>query len=209
MPIIYVKDMKNVAVCRALFEAAAKTQKGITEKILAKQSLTSLPGVYSPLLDEEIEECLWSSRHGESLREIGYLRVNLKLKIDSVDATDYEKIYGISAISVLKEAGFTCGNEPLKYYSYKSSSSIAPIVSFYTPSNKTEKKSQAETDKRFQKSTQDGVIFEAITYGLIPDEDIIEFGAKRWERRKYGVDHIVLVYEMENTPKNLSSLKIK
>lgn len=115
MPIIFIKSLSlnKVAVCRALFDAVAKTEEGKAEKKLGMQSFSSIPGVWEPLHDYEIEAGLRSSRHTGFLLEIGYLQVKLQFEIDSVDVTYYEKTYGISAKTVLETAGFICSDKPL------------------------------------------------------------------------------------------------
>lgn len=210
MPIIYVQNLlnKKAAICRALFDAAANTEKGKAEKRQGIQLTSDAPGLWEPLHDYQIEQALWSSRHNGFLLDIGYLQVKLEFKIDSVDVTYYEETYGISAKTILEAAGFICSDKPI------SSSSYEPLSSVFTPKSKSNPEEKApadrkiepyskniESDKRFKKSKQDGVIFESSSYGLVSDDDLIAYGAKRWDRRKDGIDNIVLILEMENNPK--------
>lgn len=220
MPIIYIQNLLHpVAVCRALFDAAAKTEQGIAEKKMGMQSLSSIPGVYEPLYDSDIEQELWSSRHNGFLLNIGYLQVKLAFTINSVDVTYYEKTYGISATTILEAAGFTCSDKPI------SSSFYEPYSPVFTPAiskNKAKPEDKAETDdkvrlysqkiasdKRFKKSNQHGVLFESSSYSLISDDDLIAYGAKRWDRKKDGIDNIVLILEMENDPKTSQQPKMR
>lgn len=56
-----------------------------------------------------------------------------------------------------------------------------------------------EIDKRFKKSTQDGVLFEAASYGMVTDDELRSYGATKWSRKKDGFDNVVLVLEMTDS----------
>lgn len=52
-----------------------------------------MPGLWAPLEDYEIGQEITMALNQRSgrVRELGYLRVNLILKSDSLDVTEYEK----------------------------------------------------------------------------------------------------------------------
>lgn len=227
MPTIYVQNLyhKKAAVCRALLEAAANTEVGKAEKRLGIQSTADAYGLWEPLHDFQIEEQLWASRHSGFLLEVGYLQVKLEFKIDSVDVTYYEKTYGISATAALEAAGFTCSDKPISSASH--SERYTPLFcaaskSHARPTSEAKSESKAHTnstiipyskniasDKRFEQSNQDGVIFKSVSMSYVTDNELRAYGAKRWDRKKDDLDHIVLILEMENEPTTSPQPKMK
>lgn len=67
-----------------------------------------------------------------------------------------------------------------------------------------------ESDKRFKKSDQPGVLFEGNSSFPVDDKDLMEYGAKIWTREKISVlDHVVLILEMEDENKKSEMPKEK
>jgi hypothetical protein len=216
--IIYIKNLTHsqVAVCRALFDAAAKTQKGIAEKKYAKQMSLEYNGLWSPLEDFPIEQDLRSAAisHGGALLEIGYLWVKLIFSLDSLDVTVYEELYGVSAKDILEKAGFECSDKPIATsYSNLGISTYSYGRSYGGFYDKKENNSPLfkdfNNDKRFKKSTQPGVLFEAISYGFISDKQLEEYGITKWAREKNGIDYVVFVLEMTKEKERAQKFNLK
>ncbi|KTC83525.1 hypothetical protein [Legionella cincinnatiensis] len=225
MPIIYIKNLvhNEVEVCRALFDAAAKTEEGMKAKKYGIQMTADMPGLWSPLLDYEIEADLQTAKKQRNgrMREVGYLTVNLIFQLNTenaLDVTEYEKTYGISAKEVLAKVGFTCSNDPIS--TVKSTSMYS---SFLVQETKSEKPTRAsvvnhsffslkniDTDKRFIKSTKPGILYEASSYGRIDDETLKSYGfvEGQWERHTQGIDHIVIIKKLnDNIAPALSNIQ--
>lgn len=198
MKIIYLHDLrfKKVAVCRALFEAAAKTEKGIEAKKYGIQITENLAGLYGPLQDYDIEEDLRSADQTQGhLSDIGYLKVNLTFEFSSLDVTQYEEIYGLSAKTVLEVAGFTCSYEPISNLSTSTTPATSSAYDRFFGNKKN-----IQYDRRFKKLDQDGVLYKGESTVLcISDDELRAYGAKQWKRTENGIDHLVLITEMEES----------
>jgi hypothetical protein len=144
MPIIYIENLlnKKVDICRALFNAAAETDKGKNEKKQGIQTSANVPGLWMPLSDSDIEQALSSSRDTGYLLDIGYLQVKLEFKLNSVDTTYYEETYGISAKTVLEKAGFTCSDKP-----FSSSLPLSQLLSGLSVHDEKQKKAKKNMTK--------------------------------------------------------------
>lgn len=135
MPFIYIKKFDDrIAICRALFDAAAKTEEGLTAKKIGKQMGADIDGLWSPLEDLQIQEALRlaTTRRDGNLKQIGYLTVNLKFDRSGVDVTEFEKNYGVSALTILKTAGLECSETIMS-----SSSSTTDKLDTKTVASKT------------------------------------------------------------------------
>lgn len=222
MPFIYTQkpfhETHRTAICRALFDAAEKTQAGSRMKETAKQTglsdlsnlllghvqkAPSVAGVWSALGDHEIDAALRAARDGY-LEKLGYLPVKLKFTLDGVETTEFEKMYGISALTILKAAGIDgCGDTPFTTtrpsayggFGYAGGSGAATKLDSKTISLP---KKDILLDKRFKKSSKEGVLFESCSCSLISDEDLGALGVAKWTRRIEGIDNIILVLEMSH-----------
>ncbi|HAU1152476.1 TPA: hypothetical protein JBI12_11095 [Legionella pneumophila] len=215
MTTLYIKNLRynEVAVCRALFDAAEKTEEGIKTKRYGIQMTADMPGLWSPLSNYDIENDLRIARiqRNGRMREIGYLTVNLVFQFDSLDVTEYETKYGISAKDVLEKAGFTCSNDAAGY-----SEPVSTSTRLLGQETKPEKPTQTsivntsffslksvDTDKRFTKSTKPGILYEARSYGKINDDTLKSYGfiEGQWERQKDGIENIVIIKKLtKSTP---------
>lgn len=222
---IYIKNLyhNKAAICRALFDAAEKTEKGKSEKKLGIQTTANVSGLWSALENYEIEQELWKSRHDGLLLDMGYLQVKLHFEIDSVDVSFYEETYGISAKQILEKAGYTCSDKPFTSNINESYSSPLQSKTLYVASKSYENKEPVENkfkpyskdialDKRFKKSTEDGVFFEATSISYVSDDELKALGAKCWkrpEKKKGELDNKVLILEMLETPQASQKPKMK
>ncbi|WP_115704617.1 hypothetical protein [Legionella sainthelensi] len=213
MPIIYIHNLKHkeTAACRVLFNAAAQTEEGIKTKKFGIQMTADMPGLWAPLEDFEIEQEITMALNQRSgrVREIGYLRVNLILKSDSLEVTEYEKIYGLSAKAILESAGFICSDEPINAPSKGIPLASANAYSSFFKkttgnSSATRTKKNIEDDKRFKKSSEDGILFKGESFSFISDDELKTYGATQWRREKDGMDNIVFILEMDNHNPNLT-----
>lgn len=205
----------RVKICRTLFDAAAKTLKGIAAKRYGQQLSVSNLGLFGPLEDDYIQEALESAdiRYNGRVREIGYLTVNLIFKLDSLDATEYEKIYGLSARTILETAGFTCSDKsiPLSVAERRAALAASSSYSYSLPSNSrffensasrgedgqaSPYKNDIEKDGRFKKSKTPGVLYEGMSYVEFNDNELRDYGATQWTKEKVGIDYIVKISEM-------------
>jgi uncharacterized protein YjbI with pentapeptide repeats len=120
-----LRNEVQVQICRALFDAAAKTEIGKERLKLARMSFRSPDGVWSPLANYQIEEAIRTAKiQGRGrMREIGYLEMPLFFGPNSLTVWEYEKLYGISARDALLEAGFKYSAEREYYIEYASVSS--------------------------------------------------------------------------------------
>ena len=77
--------------------------------------------------------------------------------------------------------------------SFSSTNSILRYSTFSTPRT-------IANDKRFTKSNKSGILYEATSYGYITDEELKSYGFKegQWERRKDGIDNIVIIKELKD-----------
>jgi len=57
-----------------------------------------------------------------------------------------------------------------------------------------------ESDQRFEKSTEEGVLYIAKSFSFITDEVLREYGITKWTRYKEDIENIVLVLQIENKP---------
>ncbi|HAT1775279.1 TPA: lpg0172 family Dot/Icm T4SS effector [Legionella pneumophila] len=210
MTTLYIKNLRynEVAVCRALFEAAEKTEEGIKTKRYGMQMTADMPGLWSPLSNYDIENDLRMARvhRNGRMREIGYLTVNLVFQFDSLDVTEYETKYGISAKDVLEKAGFTCSQDAAGY-SEPASTSTRLLGQESKPEKPTQTSvvntsffalKSVDTDKRFTKSTKPGILYEARSYGKIEDDTLKSYGFTdgQWERQKEGIENIVIIKKL-------------
>ncbi|MFA6302023.1 MAG: hypothetical protein WC627_02680 [Legionella sp.] len=201
---IEVKGIDLSTLLIALFKNVyKKSESAITEESTLRQRTANDCGIYSIPTTSNIHDSIQGKTY---LQKIGCVRFELAIptayaRFYTLDVTNYDLIHQTGSNGVLTAEQVVIqlmAKESTPYQigkDFPAAPSTSASANISVTHHSIFPKMNVENDKRFKKSQKPGILYEASSYSEISDDELESYGFVKgqWERKRDGIDNIVIV----------------